>query len=106
MTDAEKIRVGSVLLQAIMSIQIDPKSKEGFFQRVQPLWNDPAKPPKKDPSSLDISAHNDTPPEQGPGGQGEWSRSRSLLCLSVPLQQPPHYMPFAISSPLAQCPLQ
>lgn len=46
LTDEEQIRVGAIVLKAIMSVQIDPDTREGFFQRVQPLWNDPNKPPK------------------------------------------------------------
>ena len=41
LTSEEQIRIGAVLLQAVCSIQIDPDTKEGFFQRIKPLWNDP-----------------------------------------------------------------
>ena len=47
MTDEEKIKIGSVLLQAMLSIQIDPETRDGFFQKVQPRWDDPNKPHKK-----------------------------------------------------------
>ncbi|MDC0325909.1 hypothetical protein OAL60_00555 [bacterium] len=46
LTDSELIQVGSIVLQAIMSIQIDPDTREGFFQKVYPKWNDPNKPAK------------------------------------------------------------
>ncbi|MDB4616758.1 hypothetical protein OAE23_01500 [Synechococcus sp. AH-551-E11] len=46
LTDSQLIQVGSIVLQAIMSIQIDPDTREGFFQKVLPQWDDPNKPPK------------------------------------------------------------
>ena len=47
LTNDEQIKVGSLLLMALMSIQIDPNTREGFFQKVAPQWNDPNKPAKK-----------------------------------------------------------
>lgn len=43
MDDAEKMRVGSVLLQAAMSVVVNPEKGEGFFKAVDPLFNDPNK---------------------------------------------------------------
>lgn len=40
MTDDELVRVGSCLLQAAMSVVVDPDTKEGFFERKQPQFND------------------------------------------------------------------
>ena len=40
MTETEQIVLGSLLLKTAMSIIIDPETGEGFFQRVQPKWND------------------------------------------------------------------
>ena len=53
LTDEELILVGAIVLQSIMSIQIDPDTREGFFQKVQPLWNDPNKPAKASKNHAD-----------------------------------------------------
>lgn len=48
MEDRDLVIVGSLVLRAVMSVEINQETGEGFFEKVEPLWNDTKLQGKRD----------------------------------------------------------
>ena len=40
MSEEDQIVIGSLVLHAVMSVEIDPETGEGFFEKIDPQWDD------------------------------------------------------------------